>query len=191
MYICNVRLGPDPIICGLEFLWRLMFADTITHLLHLCARTLLIKSWSTLLQKSDLKIPSPIYCTCVHAPCLSNPGAHSCKNQTWKLHERVQKFSIIKGKVSGDFWLQVFSWIIFPWVFNYPSSANSNFSENFVKIFVAQGAPPVSTTPATSWPSVSLKPAANLPPVSTTPVVTSFPVTPAANLPLVYRRTIS
>ncbi len=42
------------------------------------------------------------------------------------------------------------------------------FFRQFVEIFAAQGAPPVSLTPAENLPPVSLTPVANLPPVSTT-----------------------
>ncbi len=50
-------------------------------------------------------------------------------------------------------------------------------------IFISEGAPPVSMTPAANLPPVSTAPAANLPPVSTAPAANLPPVStaPAAN----------
>jgi hypothetical protein len=78
--------------------------------------------------------------------------------------------NLIKGTVSRDFLLLVFFMNQFP-----PSPRvfhldRFEFFQKFADIFASQGAPPVSTTPASKLPPVSTTPVANLPPVSATPV---------------------
>jgi hypothetical protein len=54
---------------------------------------------------------------------------------------------ILKGTVSRDFLLPVFFLNQFPQASDYTIRAVSNFFRKFAEIFVAQGLPPVSTTP--------------------------------------------
>ncbi len=76
---------------------------------------------------------------------------------------------IIKGAVSQDLLLQVFSWIMFLQAPEDNISVILNFSK-FAEIFTSQGAPPISMTPVAKLPQVSTKqvsmaPALDLPPV--------------------------
>jgi hypothetical protein len=61
---------------------------------------------------------------------------------------QIKLNNFFKGTVPQEFRLQVFIWISFPQAPDYTIRVVYNFFQKFVEIFAAQGAPPVSLTPA-------------------------------------------
>jgi hypothetical protein len=62
----------------------------------------------------------------------------------------------VKGTVSRDFRILVFSKISFPKAPEYTVWAVSNFSKKFSEIFAAQGAPPVIVETGEKWKKSSI-----------------------------------